>query len=233
MNPMNKESGYEIIRVTLKILLVLLSLAALLFLPAGRLDWPQAWIFILTIGIYFLIYVIWGIRKDPEQTQERNQMAENVKRWDKVIMGIYTFLLPIMFVIAGFDVGRFGWSTAPLVIQIVGWIGLIFGAALIFWTVRTNTYLSRYARIQDDRGQEVIISGPYHFVRHPMYSGILILFLCIGPILGSLFALIPGVVIDILFIIRTAKEDEMLREELEGYLDYAKNVRYRLFPGIW
>ena len=233
MNLLDKESGYNIIRLIFKVLLVLLILAVLLFLPAGRLDWLQAWIFILTIGIFFLIYVIWGIRKDPEQTHERSQMAENVKRWDKVIMGIYTFLLPTVFIIAGFDVGRYGWTAAPLVSQIVGWIGLIFAAALIFWTVRTNTYLSRYARIQDNRGQEVVISGPYHFVRHPMYSGILILFICIGPALSSLFALIPGAIIDILFIIRTANEDKMLREELAGYLEYTRKVRYRLIPGIW
>jgi len=230
---MENASGYNIIRLIFKVLSVLLILAVLLFLPAGRLNWPQAWIFILTIGIYFLIYVIWGIRKDPEQTQERSQMAENVKRWDKVIVGIYTCLLPTVFITAGFDAGRFGWSSTPLFFQLLGWLGLIMAAALIFWTIRTNTYLSRYARIQDDRGQVVVISGPYHFVRHPMYSGILILFICIGPTLGSLFALIPGIIIDILFIIRTANEDKMLREELEGYLEYTQKVHYRLIPGIW
>jgi len=157
---MQKSPGYNIIRLTFKVILVLLILAAFLFLPAGRLDWPQAWFFILTIGLYFLIYVILGIRKDPEQTQERSHMAANVKRWDKIIMGVYSILLPTVFIIAGFDAGRFGWSKTPLGVQIIGWIGLIFAAAFIFWTVRTNTYLSRYARIQDDRGQEVVISGP-------------------------------------------------------------------------
>lgn len=230
---MENTSGYNIIRLIFKVLLALLILAALLFLPAGRLDWPQAWIFILIIGIYFLIYVIWGIRKDPEQTQERSQMAENVKRWDKVIMGIYTFLLPIVFITAGFDAGRFGWSSTPLFVQLLGWLGLITAAALIFWTVRTNTYLSRYARIQDDRGQEVVIAGPYRFVRHPMYLGILILFISIGPTLNSLYTLIPGVIINFLFIIRTANEDKMLQEELAGYHDYSQKVRYRLIPGIW
>ena len=230
---MQKSPGYNIIQLIFKVLLVLLILAALLFLPAGTLDWPQAWVFILTIGLYFLIYVIWGIRKDPEQTQERSQMAANVKRWDKIIMGVYTVLLPTVFIVAGFDVGRFSWSTTPLVVQGVGWIGLIIGAAVIFWTVRTNTYLSRYARIQDDRGHEIVISGPYRCVRHPMYLGILILFICIGPALSSLFALIPSAIIDMLFIIRTAKEDKMLQEELEGYQAYAQKVRYRVIPGVW
>ena len=230
---MSTGSGYSIFRLLFQVLFLLIILAVLLFLPAGKLNWPQAWFFILMIGIYFLLYIFLGIRKDPEQTQERSQMAENVKRWDKVIMGIYTVLLPTVFIIAGFDVGRFGWSKAPLSIQLVGWIGLILAAALILWTVRANTYLSRYARIQDNREQKVIISGPYRFVRHPMYLGILILFSCIGPALSSLFALIPSVIIDILFIIRTAKEDKMLQTELEGYQAYSQKVRYRLLPGIW
>jgi len=230
---MTTGSGYSIFRLLFRVLFLLIILAVLLFLPAGKLNWPQAWALIVAVGIFFIIYIFWGILRDPEQTQERSQVAENVKRWDRVIMGIYTVLLPTVFIIAGFDVGRFGWSKAPLSVQLVGWIGLILAAALIFWTVRTNTYLSRYARIQDDREQKVIISGPYRFVRHPMYLGILILFSCIGPALSSLFALIPSAVIDILFIIRTAKEDKMLRKELEGYRAYTQQVRYRLLPGIW
>ena len=230
---MTTGSDYNITRLVFQVLILLIILAALLFLPAGKFNWPQAWAFIMTIGIYFLIYVFWGIRKDPKQTQERSQMAENAKRWDKVIMGIYTVLLPTVFIVAGFDVGRFGWSTTPHVVQGVGWIGLILSAALILWTVRTNTYLSRYARIQDDRRQEVVISGPYRCVRHPMYFGILILFICIGPALSSLFALIPSAIIDMLFIIRTAKEDKMLQEELKGYQAYAQKVRYRVIPGVW
>ncbi len=230
---MTKGSPFNIFRLVIKVLILLILLAALLFLPAGRWDWPQAWVFILMIGVYFLLYVFLGIRRDPEQTRERSQMAENVKRWDKVIMGIYTFLLPTVFITAGFDVGRFYWSKAPLSAQIVGWFGLILGAALIFWTVRTNTFLSRYARIQDDREQEVVVSGPYRFIRHPMYLGILILFTSIGPALSSLIALIPSVIIDILFIIRTAKEDKMLQSELDGYQAYSQKVRYRLLPWIW
>ena len=97
----------------------------------------------------------------------------------------------------------------------------------------TNTYLSRVARIQEDRGQVVVMAGPYKYVRHPMYIGIILLFLSIPLALGSWWALIPGVGIGILFVIRTAKEDQMLRSELSGYADYSNRVRYRLVPGIW
>lgn len=230
---MSKNSSFNLLRLVFQVLVMLIILAVLLFLPAGTLDWPQAWALILTVGIFFLIYVFLGIRKDPEQTRERSRMAENVKRWDKVIMGIYTALLPAVFILAGFDVARFGWSNVPVIFQLIGWVALVLAAALIIWTVRTNTYLSRYARIQDDRGQKVVISGPYQHIRHPMYLGNIILFLCIGPALSSLYALIPCLAIDILFIIRTAKEDKMLQEELEGYHAYTSKVRYRLIPGVW
>jgi protein-S-isoprenylcysteine O-methyltransferase Ste14 len=95
----------------------------------------------------------------------------------------------------------------------------------------TSTYLSRQARIQEDRGQEVVSTRPYRRIRHPMYRGNLVLFLSLGPALGSWCALMPSVAIDVLFIVRTAKEDRMLREELPGYDDYARRVRYRLIPG--
>jgi protein-S-isoprenylcysteine O-methyltransferase Ste14 len=230
---MSRRPVPTITRVLGRLLLVLGILAALLFLPAGRWDWPQAWALILSFGVFLLLYAFWGMYKDPGQLQERSRVAQNVKRWDKVILAMYTALLPTVFVLAGFDAGRFGWSEVSVGVQALAWAGLVLAAALILWTATTNTYLSRQARIQDDRGQEVVTSGPYSHMRHPMYLGILILFLCLGPALTSWYALIPGVAIDVLFIVRTAKEDKMLREELAGYEGYAQRVRYRLIPGIW
>jgi len=148
-------------------------------------------------------------------------------------MGIYAALLPTVFIVAGFDAVRFGWSEIPLILQVLAWAGLIFAGILVLWAVATNTFLSRYVRIQEDRQQQVVITGPYRYVRHPMYSGILILFLSLGPALGSWCAIIPGAVIDILFIIRTAKEDKTLQKELAGYQEYTEQVRYRLIPEIW
>jgi len=148
-------------------------------------------------------------------------------------MGIYAALLPTVFIVAGFDAVRFGWSEIHVVWQVLAWAGLVFAGILVLWAVATNTFLSRYVRIQEDRQQQVVITGPYRYVRHPMYSGILILFLSLGPALGSWCAIIPGAVIDILFIIRTAKEDKTLQKELAGYQEYTKQVRYRLIPWIW
>jgi len=230
---MKDTSKPKIIRIILQLIILFGILILLLFLPAGKWDWPQAWLLILFLMIYFILYIYFGIYKDPEQTRERSKIAQNVKHWDKVIMTIYTFLLPTIFIIAGLDAARFQLSRVSVILQILGWAGLFLAGGIIMWTVISNTYLSRYARIQDDRNQEVIINGPYQYIRHPMYLGIIILFLSLSLALGSFLALIPGGVIGILFVIRTAKEDQMLGEELPGYDAYKKRVRHRLLPGIW
>jgi protein-S-isoprenylcysteine O-methyltransferase Ste14 len=220
-------------RVVLSLVCVLGVLAALLFVPAGRLDWVEAWAFIISYGLFLTLYALWGLLKDPGQLKERGQVAENVKSWDKAIMAAYTVFLLMTFVVSGLDAGRLHWSSVPLTARVIAWVGLAVGGSLIFWALATNTYLSRVARIQQDRGQVVVSSGPYRYVRHPMYLGIIILFICVPLALGSLWALIPGSVIGLLYIARTIKEDRMLREELPGYADYAQRVRYRIVPGFW
>ena len=230
---MRQDIRFTATRIISRLLLVLGVLAALLFIPAGRWNWPQAWVLIINFGAFLLLYCFRGLYRDPEQLKERSQVAQNVKSWDKVIMAIYTALLPTVFIIAGFDAGRFGWSVVPAGVQATAWMGLALAAALIFWTVTTNTYLSRHARIQEDRGQVVITSGPYGYVRHPMYLGIIVLFLFLAPALGSGYALLPGLAIGILFVVRTSMEDKMLMDELKGYEDYTRRVRYRLLPGLW
>jgi protein-S-isoprenylcysteine O-methyltransferase Ste14 len=99
--------------------------------------------------------------------------------------------------------------------------------------MRENTYLSRVVEIQKDRGHKVITTGPYRYVRHPMYVGVIILLVSVPLALGSLWALVPGVALTIIIIIRTHLEDKTLHAELEGYKAYAGKVRYRLVPGIW
>jgi protein-S-isoprenylcysteine O-methyltransferase Ste14 len=148
-------------------------------------------------------------------------------------MAAYTVCLLLTPVVAGLDAGRFGWSAVPLPARLLAWLALAAAGTLIFWALATNTYLSRMARIQDDRGQVVVTAGPYRYVRHPMYLGVILLFLGMPVALGSWWALLPGIVIAALFVLRTAKEDPMLREELPGYTEYARHVGYRLVPGIW
>ncbi len=160
-------------------------------------------------------------------------MASNVKGWDKILLALYTTALVALLVVGALDAGRFRWTEMSVALQVVGVIGIIPCGIWLFWVTKTNAYLSRFARIQDDRSQQVVTTGPYRYVRHPMYAAIIPFILCIALILGSGWALVPGAIIAALFIIRTALEDRMLQAELPGYTEYAQRVRYRLVPGVW
>jgi len=206
---------------------------AALFIPAGRLDWWAGWSFLIAFFSSTIILTLWMRRRDPALMEERSRTAENVKSWDKAIMGVYTVLLFGMLVIAGLDAGRFGLSDMPTALIILGWLGLLAAFGLVWWVMASNPFLSRMVRIQDERGHVVVTTGPYNYVRHPMYVGTITAMICIPLVLGSYWALIPAVLIDILFVVRTAMEDRTLMEELPGYREYAARVRYRLLPGIW
>ena len=209
------------------------AMAALLFVPAGRLDWYAAWAFLLaffgsTGGLSF-----WLSRRDPALVRERTRVADNVEPWDHAIMALYTVLLVAMLVLAGLDAGRFRWSSVPIIVRTLGWTGLAVSFALIWRVMAANTFLSERVRIQEDRGHRVITSGPYRYVRHPMYVGVILSMCCIPLVLGSWYALTIGGAIGIVFIVRTALEDRTLLLKLSGYDTYAKRVRYRLVPGVW
>jgi len=227
--PRLERSGINrIIQVFVSVLLM----GLVLFLSAGRLDWPAAWVF---LGLYVLVILtlgVWAMRKNPEAVNERGKM-ENMKSWDKTLMTIYTVMLFVLFAVAGLDAGRFGWSVMPIALQIVGFVGLILAMAVTYWAMATNPFLSTIVRIQDDRGHYVVTSGPYRYVRHPMYAAIFLMWPGIALQLGSWWALIPAAVIVIVFVIRTALEDRTLQAELPGYTAYAQRVRYRLVPGVW
>jgi protein-S-isoprenylcysteine O-methyltransferase Ste14 len=120
-----------------------------------------------------------------------------------------------------------------LLVKAVGFIGIILSFMLVFWVMRENTFLSRIVEIQKEKGHRVITTGPYQYVRHPMYFGVIVLFFSIPVALGSLLGLIPSGALTLLILIRTVLEDKTLREELEGYNSYTEKVRYKIIPGIW
>ncbi len=203
---------------------------ALLFGIAGRLDWWAAWVFSLLYFAFLLGFLVWT---SPALVQERKRMAPNVKTWDKIIVPIYSALAFSVPIIAALDAGRFRWAEMPIIWQVIGFIGILPCGAWILWAARTNAYLSSYARIQDDRGQQVITTGPYRYIRHPMYAALIPFILDMALVLGSWWALVPGGLVAILLTIRTALEDRMLQRELPGYKEYAQRVRYRLVPHVW
>jgi protein-S-isoprenylcysteine O-methyltransferase Ste14 len=216
-----------------QILLIIVIMDGILFGAAGRLDWFGAWLLTGLYLAFLLVVVVWTSLKAPGLMEERSHRAGNVKPWDKIIINIYTILLLALLVTAGLDAGRFRWSSMPFALQVLGVLVLALTGIVIGWVMSVNYYLSRYARIQDDRGQQVVTEGPYRFVRHPMYAMLPLFMAGIALVLGSWWALVPGSLIGVLYIIRTALEDRMLQEELPGYSQYAQKVRYRLFPGIW
>jgi protein-S-isoprenylcysteine O-methyltransferase Ste14 len=225
--------GRVLLKRIVAVFAVILVMDLFLFVPAGRLDWPAAWMLSLLYGFFLLIYAVWGTLKAPDLLQERSQVAENVKIWDKVIMVVYTVLLLATPVLAGLDVGRARWSQMPVALQVLGLVGLVLSGGLIFWTILANAYLGRMVRIQEDRGHQVATGGPYRYVRHPMYVGIILLFPCMALFLGSWWALAPASLIAVLMVVRTALEDRTLQAELPGYAEYARQTRYRLLPGVW
>jgi protein-S-isoprenylcysteine O-methyltransferase Ste14 len=215
-----------------QIVVSLLIITGLLFGSAGRLDWWEAWVFLALFTLFLLVNAIWLLRNNLELINERGKMAGNIKVWDKLLVTLYFILLLVSLLTTGLD-ARFHWSSVPLILEIAGGIGFILALCLTGWALMTNPFLAAFVRIQDDRGHRVVTMGPYHYVRHPMYASMFFFFWGIPLLLGSFWALIPGVLNVIVFIIRTTLEDKTLQAELPGYADYARQVRYRLIPGIW
>jgi protein-S-isoprenylcysteine O-methyltransferase Ste14 len=158
---------------------------------------------------------------------------EGTKAWDTVLLGIVGLTTIAKYILAGLDF-HFGWTAQmPLALQLAALIIAVLGYALGTWAMAANAFFSMVVRIQEDRGHTVATGGPYRYVRHPSYTGTIAFELATPIMLGSLWALIPGGLAALLFVVRTALEDRTLHEELPGYAEYAARVRYRLMPGVW
>jgi protein-S-isoprenylcysteine O-methyltransferase Ste14 len=214
---------------------VLFSVAitsACLFGSAGRFDWPGAWVL---LGLNFLgsLTSTAVLSRYPDLRAERAN-AKAGKSWDKPIVAVVVFVGPVAtWITAGLDT-RFRWSAdMPAWALPAGVIVAVPAAALIAWAIHSNRFFSAVVRIQKDRGHVVVENGPYRFVRHPGYTGMSAFTLATPFILNSRWALVPAILTAAASVLRTALEDRTLHNELEGYADYARRVRYRLAPPIW
>lgn len=217
-----------------RIVVVIVTMAigwAILFAGAGTLRYPEAWVYVTLQMVVFLMAGIYIIRRNPGIINERGNIQVE-KSWDKVIMWLYAPQIFLMPLVAGLDY-RFGWSTVPLWLQIISFIMIIPGMVLPYWAMLVNNYLVVTVRVQEERDHSVVTGGPYHYVRHPMYVGIILSYLFTPLALGSWWALIPGGIAIAAIIARTSLEDKTLREELPGYVAYSEETRYRLLPGVW
>jgi protein-S-isoprenylcysteine O-methyltransferase Ste14 len=210
-----------------------LALLALVFLPAGRLDWAPGWFFIAFVIVGFSASALILARVNPAIYRARSRFQPGTKRWDIILLWL---MLPAMVAevpLATLDAGRMLWSDVPRFIVVVGYVLLGASMALTTWAQAVNRFFEPGVRLQRERGQHVIRSGPYAFVRHPGYVGALMMFVGIPLALGSWWALIPAAWASAILLLRTSWEDALLHAELDGYEDYAQRTRFRLVPGIW
>lgn len=215
----------------LKQVIYIFLVACTLFLIGGTSAWPEAWVY---LGMMALITIANSLATEPSLLAERSRLQEGTKRWDILLSSFTALWGPlIVLVIASLD-KRLGWSAPlPTWVTVSALVLLLIGAGLGTWAMHTNRFFSATVRIQHDRNQQVIDSGPYRFVRHPGYIGGIIGHLAVPCLLGSIVGLLASILVVVGIIFRTALEDRLLHSELSGYESYAQRVRYRLLPPIW
>ena len=209
------------------------ALAALLFVPAGTL-WPAAWVFLGFMTAIGLGFGLWLSKKNPALLAERIRapIQPDQPAADKKLILVLGLAILIWFITVGLD-KRFHWSDMSIAWQTLGLVLLVLSSAFIAWVFNENSFASAMVRLQSERGHRVISTGPYAFVRHPMYSGAVLFLVGIPLLLGSWWGTAMSPTFVILFGIRTRIEEKTLTAGLPDYSDYAARVRYRLVPGMW
>jgi len=223
-----------LLKMTAGILVTWLIVGALLFGGAGRLDWGLGWLFFILWGLLKLVFIFLLRWHDPDLMVERITRHKNTQPYERWILPVYFLASFGTILVAGLDGGRFQWSgEVSLALIIPAYIIYLFGNFLAGWAAGSNPFFSSESRLQDDRDQKVSRQGPYRCVRHPAYLATVLLWPVTGLLLGSWWAVLPGLLAALTMVLRTIYEDRMLQAELPGYADYARQVRSRLFPGIW
>ena len=214
-------------------ILSIAGMAVALFWSAGRMDWWAGWAAIAVWLAWFAATDILILRFNPDLMAERLAPPKGAKTWDRAILSIFRLTTLVRYILAGLD-QRYGWTGGfPLAAQIAALTVCVLSYALLAWAMVSNPFFSQIVRIQSDRGHAVVADGPYRYVRHPAYVGMIVFEPAMSTLLASWWALIASGLCVILLILRTALEDRTLQAELTGYVDYARQVRYRLLPGIW
>jgi protein-S-isoprenylcysteine O-methyltransferase Ste14 len=220
-------------RYVFREILGLVVMGVSLFWSAGQIDWWPGWAALAVMAGWIIATAIIIFRFNPALLAERLGPRPGAKRWDMAIMSIVGLAQLARYIVAGLD-QRYGWTGGfPPFAQITALAICVLGYALFVWATASNPFFSQIVRIQTERGHTVMTGGPYHYVRHPAYLGAILFELAVPVLLASWGSLAISAVGALLLILRTALEDRTLQAELPGYVDYSRQVRQRLVPGIW
>lgn len=221
--------------LTAQIVGMFVVFALALFLAAGTLAWPAGWAFLVLFFGFVIALTLWLLRHNPGLLTERMTGIgkPDQKTWDKVFFAAANVVFLAWLVVMPLDAVRFHWSWVPIWLQLVGALLLLGSFVLFFLTFRENAYLSPAVRIQTDRGQTVVSTGPYRYVRHPMYATAIIFLVGTTLLLGSWYGLVVALLLVVGIALRAVQEERTLRAELPGYEAYLTQVKYHLIPYVW
>lgn len=223
------------LKIIVQLLIVVVLLPLLPMLISGAWNWWEAWMYAGIAAVGFILSRWLAAKRHPDILRERARSMElqDAKSWDRILAPVMALGSVFILVVVGLD-KLYGW-TSPFstTIKIVAFVVILLGYALGTWALMANRFFSGVVRIQTDRGHQVVTTGPYRFIRHPGYAGVLWTYFALPLFLDSLWAFIPAVLTLAASILRTALEDTTLQAELPGYKEYAQRTKYRLFPGIW
>ena len=208
----------------------------ILFALAGDWRWIEGWVFSVIFLLMCFSTLLYLYFYDPALLKERfgSPIQASQKSWDKVLLSLFFVDFLVWFAIMPLDAQRFHWSpTFPLWLRALGTVLLTVSIVMVFEALRENTFAAPVVKMQKERGQTVISTGMYGVVRHPMYAGALLLFVAGPLLLGSVWGLIISLVLIVTIAVRSIGEEAMLKQELEGYSDYMKRVRWRMIPFIF
>ncbi len=220
--------------ILVQIAAMLLIYALPVFIPNGIKAWPAAWIYLgMWFGFWFVI-VAWLYFHNFALFNERMRLsASDQKRRDRAFGPVFYGLLFVWLLFMSFDAVRFHGSPVPVWLQVAGGLILLFSFYVFFSTFRENSYLSPFVRIQEERGQTVISTGPYRYVRHPMYAATVAFIIGTPLLLGSWYGIPAGIIPVFLLAWRARLEESALQDELPGYKAYMAKVKSRLIPHVW
>jgi protein-S-isoprenylcysteine O-methyltransferase Ste14 len=210
-------------------------MSALLFVPAGTLAWPAAWVYLAILYAATVVIDVLLLRHHPGilAARLRAPIQRGQPVWDKIFVAAIGVLFLAWLPLIGLDAERFRWSHVPIWLQGLGALCVVACLYVSYRTFRVNAFGAPVVRIQAERGHRVISTGPYARVRHPMYSGALLFFVGTPLLLGSWWGLAAAPVLTAVLALRAVLEERTLTAGLEGYADYMRRVRYRLVPGVW